>query len=188
MGWCGLTFLGAGPRVFSCAGANVTSPGVGPNPRPPRRTAAFVRSAHGGEDLRWRASTTSVQTQHPPDKPTSGAFPTASDTGSRASSEARCPGRMRAWRSHHEPPPPGRSHPPRLHLHHTRDTQAASRSRRGHRPTAPGAASARPFTTLGFKELQKILSAARPPSPKAQVQEAGKSVKNALKMVSLMKK
>ena len=41
---------------------------------------------------------------------------------------------------------------------------------------------------LGFKELQKILSAARPPSPKAQVQEAGKSVKNALKMVSLMKK
>jgi len=41
---------------------------------------------------------------------------------------------------------------------------------------------------IGFKELQKILSSTRPTSPKTQVQEAGKSVKSALKMVSALKK
>ena len=33
------------------------APGVGPNPQPPRRTAAFVRSTLGVRILRWRAST-----------------------------------------------------------------------------------------------------------------------------------
>ena len=66
MGWCGLTFLGAGPACSPVPARTSLAPGVGPNPQPPRRTAAFVRSTHGGEDIAVASlNTTSAQTRHP---------------------------------------------------------------------------------------------------------------------------
>ena len=66
MGWCGLTFLGAGPACSPAPARTSLAPGVGPNPQPPRRTAAFGRPTHRGGDIAVASlNTTSARTQHP---------------------------------------------------------------------------------------------------------------------------
>ena len=66
MGWCGLTFLGASPVCSPVPARTSLAPGVRPNTRPPRRTAAFVRSAHGSEDIAVASLNTPLaQTRHP---------------------------------------------------------------------------------------------------------------------------
>ena len=66
MGWCGLTFLGTGPACSPVPARTSLAPGVGPNPQPPRRTAAFGRPTHRGGDIAVASlNTTSAQTQHP---------------------------------------------------------------------------------------------------------------------------